>query len=711
MMPKIAAVALVAALVAIVNADALALHTTKVVHGAWELSRVQPQINLQERVDMNIGLKRRNLDVLEKVLLEVSDPKSPKYGEHLNDEQMRQLIGTKPESVAAVKAWLARHGITNVEVSKHMDSMKFKATRAQVSSLLQVQWAQYENAATKQRSIRALDASIIPAEFAETIEMVVGHRGWPMPPQPGRKVNKNEKKVADDKKWAFNPDVDVTPNTIFRTYNENSFPETPAGYSNVQAFFQAGGQAVEASDLTQFCSEYLSTPHGFNGSCTIGKYIGGQDPAEPTIESSLDSQYIIATSFGAETWAYTYSGGDLCADLLSWAQDVFNGEDGTHPNVISMSYGSQALPDVCDGQGAERLHQDTMKMGAAGISVLIASGDSGSAEISREGWNDGYLAASFPAELPYVTSVGSTVFISGNSGEERSTAFSGGGFSYNWQAPSYQKTDTSDYFSSGVTLPQDKYNQTGRGTPDVSFLGEGFKVIKGGQLAQQPYGVAGTSCSTPSFAGMVTLLNNVRLEQGKTLGFLNPLLYANTQAFTDITKGNNDLHNDGNGWIATSGWDPATGLGTPKFAKLVEVIRNLNGGGSPVPATPRPPTPPRTPNPVTPKPASSGDTFTQKVCQNSACTQGCQSHTFKQNVCLQVNGGGSAKASCNFLGLSLTSYSSSDCSGFGQTSEEPVNQCQQDTSGSYLENLCSNALLSADAPSTQKDALFVRAKK
>lgn len=39
-------------------------------------------------------------------------------------------------------------------------------------------------------------------------------------------------------------------------------------------------------------------------------------------------------------------------------------------------------------------------------------------------------------------------------------------------------------------------------------------------------GVAGTSCATPIYAGVLSLLNDIRLLAGKpTLGFFNPLLY------------------------------------------------------------------------------------------------------------------------------------------------------------------------------------------
>jgi tripeptidyl-peptidase-1 len=41
---------------------------------------------------------------------------------------------------------------------------------------------------------------------------------------------------------------------------------------------------------------------------------------------------------------------------------------------------------------------------------------------------------------------------------------------------------------------------------------------------------------------MVSLLNEARFAAGKKqLGFLNPFLYANADAFTDITKGSDKV--------------------------------------------------------------------------------------------------------------------------------------------------------------------------
>jgi tripeptidyl-peptidase-1 len=99
-------------------------------------------------------------------------------------------------------------------------------------------------------------------------------------------------------------------------------------------------------------------------------------------------------------------------------------------------------------------------------------------------------------------------------------------------------------------------------------------VVHGGQVAP----VGGTSASTPAFAAMVSLLNEARVQKGRPpLGFLNPMLYslqAQGEGFTDITVGNNAISRSGGavkyGYPCTEGWDPVTGLGTPRFDNLLE---------------------------------------------------------------------------------------------------------------------------------------------
>ncbi|KAH9023387.1 peptidase S8/S53 domain-containing protein, partial [Lactarius pseudohatsudake] len=101
--------------------------------------------------------------------------------------------------------------------------------------------------------------------------------------------------------------------------------------------------------------------------------------------------------------------------------------------------------------------------------------------------------------------------------------------------------------------------------PDVSAQAYFFRIL----LKGSPVLIGGTSAAAPSFAAFVALLNDVRLTHGRpSLGFLNPLLYGlNGAGFNNITTGNAPGCCTP-GFIATAGWDPVTGFGTPDFGKL-----------------------------------------------------------------------------------------------------------------------------------------------
>jgi tripeptidyl-peptidase I len=76
------------------------------------------------------------------------------------------------------------------------------------------------------------------------------------------------------------------------------------------------------------------------------------------------------------------------------------------------------------------------------------------------------------------------------------------------------------------------FNQSGRGYPDVSAVGLNILLYVGGQ----PNFVGGTSASAPIFASIINLINEKRLGAGKsTVGFINPALYKNPHAFTDVS--------------------------------------------------------------------------------------------------------------------------------------------------------------------------------
>jgi len=83
--------------------------------------------------------------------------------------------------------------------------------------------------------------------------------------------------------------------------------------------------------------------------------------------------------------------------------------------------------------------------------------------------------------------------------------------------------------------------------------------------------VDGTSASSPSLAGLISLIVDRRLKwDKKPLGLLNPLLYSLANkypaVFYDITKGSTNCNESPTccqyGFVAEKQWDPASGLGS-----------------------------------------------------------------------------------------------------------------------------------------------------
>ena len=163
--------------------------------------------------------------------------------------------------------------------------------------------------------------------------------------------------------------------------------------------------------------------------------------------------------------------------------------------------------------------------------------------------------------------------VGGTSGDGTSAAsLSSGGFANYFARPSYQDDAVSHYFKVASNLPPaSRYNSSGAGIPDVAAAAEGFVIVWNGFSTE----VAGTSCASPTFSGIVALLNDLRLQAGKsTLGYLNPMIYKHPEVFTDITSGNNPGCFTA-GFYAAPGWDPVTGYGAPDYTKGAALVKSL----------------------------------------------------------------------------------------------------------------------------------------
>lgn len=242
-----------------------------------------------------------------------------------------------------------------------------------------------------------------------------------------------------------------------------------------------------------------------------------------------------------------------------------------------------------------------MKLGLQGTSVILASGDSGVAARAADDGNDnGCLGKGevfnpdFPASCPYVSALGATYLPQNHffatDREVAVTRFpSGGGFSNIYKRPKYQDSAVNGFFANhnptyksysldnatnNPTTAQTnggRYNKAGRGYPDFSAVGDNVVVVVDGA----PQTIGGTSASAPVFAAILNRVNEERLAAGKkTVGFVNPTLYAHPEVFHDILVGNNPGCGT-QGFAVGKGWDPVTGLGTPNYPAILKLYMSL----------------------------------------------------------------------------------------------------------------------------------------
>ena len=347
------------------------------------------------------------------------------------------------------------------------------------------------------------------------------------------------------------PSVSVDPNTLADSYNTSKY--TASNTANSQAVAAFLKQYFDPTDLKKF-QERFDIPVK-----PIAKVVGKNVDDDPGAEANLDVQYIGATGRNVPTWFIsisTYSNGKQ-EDFLSWITSQVN--DTESPWVHSASYGD--VEKSIDDDYLTRVDNEFMKFGISGRTVLFASGDSGvDCSIRHK------FTPNWPASSPYVTAVGGATSLTHVWSE------GGGGFSDFFPMPDYQKAAVQAYLNSGKGPNEDHFNKSGRAYPDVCAFSTNFIIIDD----SLPTPVDGTSCAAPTFAGIVSILNDVRLNKGlKTLGFLNPLLYTKLkgQGFFDVTEGENGS-TFCKGFEAIPGWDPASGWGNPNFGLLRDLVIN-----------------------------------------------------------------------------------------------------------------------------------------
>jgi len=381
-----------------------------------------------------------------------------------------------------------------------------------------------------------------------------------------------------------------------------------------QAVGQFGGETFLQEDVASLHTAYGLPSHvvGVSGPEMSLKQAG---------EGSLDLQTITSLAPGAPTTWWGVSPHTMDGFMMAYSVQV--NDHPSPPLVHSISWGdAEALYPPAF---VERLDYELMKLTLRGITVIVASGDNGNSAIGTKcAFTSDLLASS-----PWVTTVGATmpsleaspycqadsfqkvIGICEELGQATCSAASGalitssGYFSIYRERPSYQESVLRAYVNSSgckpckssvkrSVLPPDANEErltspcqhispdsgcavddllrTKRAAPDVALPGQSYLVLVNGSVISMD----GTSASAPALAAMVSLLNSEQIRRGRPpLGLLNPWLYQSYArqpgAFLDVKVGSTGSSEDNQcswGWEAAPGWDPATGLGVPRFEAL-----------------------------------------------------------------------------------------------------------------------------------------------
>ncbi len=508
------------------------------------------------------------------------DPSSPEYHRWLTPETFAERFGVSQSDVDQVVAWLNGQGFTVEEVPAGRRSILFSGTAEQVQAAFHTPIRVYRAG----RELHHANASdpLIPEALAGVVAGPVtlhDFRRQPlhalMEPAPQFTYGRSHYMApADfatiyDVAPLYSSGVDGTGQTIAIVGRTN------IRLSDVQTFRSMFGLPVNNPVIVVNGPNPGIVSQGEEGEADLDVQWAGAVAPKATIK-------LVVSASTAST-----DGVDLSAQYIV--------SNNLAP-VMSTSFGS------CEASmgAAERTFYNNLWQQAAaqGITTLISSGDSGAAGCDSPSATPGTggQAVNGLCSTPYSVCVGGTEFNEGgnpglywSAGNNASTAASalsyipevawnesganggsglwatGGGASAYYSKPAWQ---------SGPGVPADGK----RDVPDVSLSA----AAHGGYLVEiegSTWVCSGTSAASPSFAGLMALVNQ---HTGSSQGNANTTLYALARAaanagpavFHGATGGNNSVPGV-TGFTAGPNYNQATGLGSADAFLLVNHWRDV----------------------------------------------------------------------------------------------------------------------------------------
>ncbi|HWF91856.1 MAG TPA: S53 family peptidase [Terriglobales bacterium] len=511
---------------------------------------------------------------LNALLAAQQNPSAPQYRQWLTPEQYAERFGLSRGDLAKISAWLQSEGLTVTRLARGGTSIFFTTTAAQAERAFHTELHNY--LVNGQMRYANASAPGVPEALAS---VVMGIRG----------LNNFRPKAHLSRIRNVHPAPNFTSAT---TGNHFLAAEDFATIYNVKGLYDAGfdgtgqklaivGQtAINLSDTEAFRTasglakndpQLLLLP----GSGTSTTCSGDVD------EANLDVEWSGAVAKNASV-VFVYVGVDKGKTCNTTSQSVFDSLqyaiDNNVAPVVSTSYG------FCEtGLGATTLDamQSWVQQGnAQGQTIMAASGDDGAADCDGGTPTNPSTSATqglmvdAPASIPEVTGVGGTEFSGDKSSpatywKTTNDASNGSAISYipetSWNDTAFDISNGGTFSASGggaSSIFSKPTWQTGAGVPkdgkrdvpDVALNAsadhDGYLLCSQGNCTngfRNSAGnlslVGGTSVGAPTFAGIVTLINQATASSG--LGNINPTLYnlaaSTPAAFHDITTGNNDV--------------------------------------------------------------------------------------------------------------------------------------------------------------------------
>lgn len=542
---------------------ALSSSTRRLPKGSKVVGTADPT----HHIEISVRIRRKSPAGLDDHALMSLGAEPPSRRQYLSREEFAATRGADPADVAKIDDFAHRHGLNVKSVHLASRTVKLTGTVAAFSDAfgVKLQKVKHEGGTYRMRTGNVQ----IPEELKDIIIGVHGLDNRPVA-RPHFRL-RQLRRAAAAPRGAASGAFAVT--DVAKLYN---FPtgETGAGQciaiielNDIDIQGRPTGAGYKTTDLAAFFKQSgIPMPSVTSLSVDGGANKPGHSQADG--EVVLDIEVAGAVAPGAKIAVYfapNTTNGFIDAVKAAVHDTV------RRPSVISISWGGPEEPTGAQ-QFLDGLNEAIRDAAAMGVTVCIASGDNGSADMAQN-W-DGKPHADFPASSPFALACGGTKLTAANGriadevvwNEGPSGGAGGGGVSVYFALPSYQ---------SGVKVPKSPANSAGRGVPDVAGDADpasGYEIFLNGRRTT----IGGTSAVAPLMAGLITLINQATTKNfGKTVGFINPLIYASNahSVFRDITEGDNDIYGKLHGlYKAAPGWDACSGLGVPDGQGLLELL-------------------------------------------------------------------------------------------------------------------------------------------